>query len=95
MPTTALLLMDLQTRILERFEVDPGFVPRINAAAATARSAGFPVLWVKVGFRSGFPEVSLGTKPSPRCPRRADSPRPTPEPTSTLISSVRTPTSWW
>ena len=83
MPTTALLLMDLQTRILERFEVDPGFVPRINAAAATARSAGFPVLWVKVAFRSGFPEVSLGTKPSPRVRvgrTRRDRPRSRPPP---------------
>lgn len=58
MPTTALLLMDLQVGILDRVGTDPGFVPRINAAAAAARAAGFPVLWVKVGFRPGYPEVS-------------------------------------
>jgi nicotinamidase-related amidase len=62
MPTTALLLMDLQTDILGRFGNDPGFVPRINAAAETARSVGFPVLWVKVGFRHGYPEVSSRNK---------------------------------
>ena len=58
MPTTALLLMDLQAGILGRFGTDPGFVPRINAAAEAGRSSGFPVLWVKVGFRPGYPEVS-------------------------------------
>ena len=62
MPTTALLLMDLQTGILGRFGTDPGFVPRINAAAETARSAGFPVLWVMVVFRHGYPEVSSRNK---------------------------------
>jgi nicotinamidase-related amidase len=62
MPTTALLLMDLQAGMLERFEADAGFVPRINAAAETARSAGFPVLWVKVEFRPGYPEVSPRNK---------------------------------
>lgn len=58
MPTTALLLMDLQAGILDRFGTDPGFVPRINAAAEAARLGGFPVLWVKVGFRHDYPEVS-------------------------------------
>lgn len=62
MPTTALLLMDLQTGILGRFGSDPGFVPRINAVVEAARSAGFPVLWVKVGFRPGYPEVSPRNK---------------------------------
>ncbi len=58
MPTAALLLMDLQTGILSRIVADPGYVPRVNATAAAARSAGLPVLWVKVGFRHGYPEVS-------------------------------------
>ena len=62
MPTTALLLMDLQVGILGRFEADPDFVPRMNAAAEAARSAGFPVVWVKVGFRHGYPEVSPRNK---------------------------------
>jgi nicotinamidase-related amidase len=58
MPTTALLLMDLQAAIIDRFPVDAGYLARINTAADTARSVGFPVLWVKVGFRRGMPEVS-------------------------------------
>jgi nicotinamidase-related amidase len=50
--------MDLQAGILDRFGTDAGFVSRINAAAEAARSVGLPVLWVKVGFRHGYPEVS-------------------------------------
>lgn len=62
MPTTALLLMDLQANIIDRFSADAGYLVRINGAADTARSAGFPVLWVKVGFRQGMPEVSSRNK---------------------------------
>jgi nicotinamidase-related amidase len=62
MTSTALLLMDLQTAIVERFPSDPDYLARINGAADTARSAGFPVLWVKIGFRSGHPEVSPRNK---------------------------------
>ncbi|MGH9095799.1 MAG: cysteine hydrolase family protein, partial [Acidimicrobiales bacterium] len=58
MPTTAVLLMDFQAGILDRFGTDPGLVSRINATAEAARSAGLPVLWIKVGFRPGYPEVS-------------------------------------
>jgi nicotinamidase-related amidase len=58
MTTTAVLLMDLQSTVLDRFSADAGYLARINLVAETARSAGFPVLWVKVGFRPGVPEVS-------------------------------------
>jgi nicotinamidase-related amidase len=58
MTTTALLLMDLQSAVLDRFSGDAGYLARINRAAETARSAGFPVVWIKVGFRPGIPEVS-------------------------------------
>jgi nicotinamidase-related amidase len=50
--------MDMQSAILDRFPADAGYLARINRVAETARSAGFPVLWVKVGFRPGMPEVS-------------------------------------
>lgn len=62
MTTTALLLMDLQSAIIDRSSADAGYLARINGAAETARSAGFPVLWVKVGFRPGMPEVSSRNK---------------------------------
>jgi nicotinamidase-related amidase len=58
MTTPALLLMDLQAGIVDRYVTDTGFVPRITAAADAARTAGLPVIWVKVGFRRGHPEVS-------------------------------------
>jgi nicotinamidase-related amidase len=62
MPTTALLLMDLQAALIDRFHGDAGYLARINAAAHAARSSGFPVLWIKVGFRPGMPEVSPRNK---------------------------------
>ncbi|HEX3840633.1 MAG TPA: cysteine hydrolase [Acidimicrobiales bacterium] len=62
MPTTALLLMDLQTNIIDRFPGDAGYLDRINGAADAARSAGITVLWIKVGFREGMPEVSSRNK---------------------------------
>jgi nicotinamidase-related amidase len=62
MPTTALLLMDLQTNIIDRFSGDIGYLARINSAADAARSAGFPVWWIKVSFRPGMPEVSSRNK---------------------------------
>jgi nicotinamidase-related amidase len=55
--TTALLLMDLQSSLVDKVD-DPDYVERINSAASACRSAGYPVIWVKVGFRDGYPEVS-------------------------------------
>jgi nicotinamidase-related amidase len=53
----ALLVMDFQEGIVERFG-DTTVVDRAAAAIATARAAGLPVIYVKVDFRPGFPEVS-------------------------------------
>ena len=55
-PTTALLVMDMQNGIVGRF----GAVvlePAARAIAA-ARGAGVPVIYVRVAFRPGHPEVS-------------------------------------
>lgn len=54
---TALLLMDLQRGIVENVS-DPDFLARTKRAAAAARQAELPIIWVKVCFRSGYPEVS-------------------------------------
>ncbi|MGH8320966.1 MAG: isochorismatase family cysteine hydrolase [Gammaproteobacteria bacterium] len=54
---TALLLMDLQQGIVENYS-DPGFLTRIQRALAAARRTKLPVIWVKVCFRNGYPEVS-------------------------------------
>ena len=55
-PTTALLVMDMQSGIVERFG-DAVLEPAARAIAA-ARGAGLPVIYVRVAFRAGHPEVS-------------------------------------
>jgi nicotinamidase-related amidase len=54
---TALLIMDVQPEIVERFG-DPGLTDRLVRAATAARAAAVRVIYVKVGFREGHPEVS-------------------------------------
>jgi nicotinamidase-related amidase len=54
---TALLIMDVQPEIVERFG-DPGLTDRLVLASEAARGAGVRVIYVKVGFREGHPEVS-------------------------------------
>jgi nicotinamidase-related amidase len=54
----ALLVMDIQRSIVERFGHDPEYLPRVGRAIATARAADVPVIYVVVGFRPGHPEVS-------------------------------------
>jgi nicotinamidase-related amidase len=54
---TALLIMDVQPEIVGRLG-DAGLTERLAAAAAAARAAGVRVIYVKVGFREGYPEIS-------------------------------------
>jgi nicotinamidase-related amidase len=54
---SALLIMDVQPEIVARFG-DPGLTERLARAAAAARAAGVLVIYVKVGFRDGHPEIS-------------------------------------
>lgn len=54
--TTALLLMDFQNGIAGR----PGFETAVAAAGRTleaARAQGLPVIFVRVAFRPGYPEI--------------------------------------
>jgi nicotinamidase-related amidase len=56
---TGLLIMDVQRAIVERLGGEaPAFLDRLGATAAAARSAGVPVVYVRVGFRPGAPEIS-------------------------------------
>ncbi|HEV3153739.1 MAG TPA: isochorismatase family cysteine hydrolase [Candidatus Baltobacteraceae bacterium] len=59
---TALLVMDVQRNIVERYASDPGLLDRIGDAIAAARSRQVPIVYVVVQFRSGFPEVSSRNK---------------------------------
>lgn len=57
MGATALLLMDLQQGILDRVEVKPDYLERVNEARNAARAAGITVIYVTVSFRRGHPEI--------------------------------------
>ena len=62
MTSTALLVMDVQQDIVDRFGGDEGYLPRLAAAVRAARGAGIRVIYVVVGFRAGYPEVSERNK---------------------------------
>ena len=59
--SAALLVMDMQRGIVERFGGGP-VLDRAATAIAAARSAGVPVIYVRVAFRPGVPEVSSRNK---------------------------------
>jgi nicotinamidase-related amidase len=54
---TALLVMDLQDGVVQRLG-DPGMLERTATAIAAARASGVRVIYVRVAFRPGYPEVS-------------------------------------
>jgi nicotinamidase-related amidase len=57
--TTALLVMDVQVGIVERYADDSEpLLGAIAAATTAARSAGHHVIYVRVAFRPGAPEIS-------------------------------------
>jgi nicotinamidase-related amidase len=56
--STALLVMDVQQGIVARYPQAGDLLERINIAIAAARAASLPVIYVRVTFREGFPEVS-------------------------------------
>jgi nicotinamidase-related amidase len=59
MTTQALLVMDVQNGVVERFsEGSEPLLTTLATATAGARAAGVPVVYVRVAFRSGAPEVS-------------------------------------
>lgn len=57
----ALLLMDLQLGIIENY-AKPDFLAGIKRVIKAARQAGIPLIWIKVCFRDGYPEVSARNK---------------------------------
>jgi nicotinamidase-related amidase len=52
-----LLLMDFQHGIVERLGA-PSVIDAADRAARAARAAGIPVMFVRVAFRPGYPEVA-------------------------------------
>ncbi|MEY9929813.1 nicotinamidase-related amidase [Catenulispora sp. GP43] len=61
MSDAALLVMDVQRAIVDRFP-DADYLPRLRSAIDGARTAGVPVIYVVVGFRPGHPDVSRRNK---------------------------------
>lgn len=57
----ALLVMDVQPEIVSRFGDETSLAPLARAIAA-ARAHSVPVIYVKVGFRPGYPELSPANK---------------------------------
>lgn len=61
MPTSALVVMDVQRAVVARYP-DPAYLPRLRTAIDAARTGGTPVIYVVVGFRPGRPEISPRNK---------------------------------
>lgn len=59
---TALLVMDVQTRIVGMIADHKMLIKNIKKAIQYAHHKGIPVIYVVVQFRKGFPEVSLNNK---------------------------------
>ena len=55
---TALLVMDVQRGVVERFTGASELLSRLARAIEAARGAGIPLMFVRVAFRAGHPEVS-------------------------------------
>lgn len=98
MVKSALLVMDVQRVVVDRYP-DPGYLPRLREATKAARAAGLPVIYAVVGFRPGYPEISLQNKmfgPLARENRMADSddataihPEVAPEPGDVIVTKKR------
>jgi nicotinamidase-related amidase len=58
----ALLVMDVQNGIVQRFAEKPEVMAPFQRAVSAARGAGIPVIFVRVAFRDGYPEVSATNK---------------------------------
>ena len=57
MEATALLVMDIQRGVVERYEV-PGYLQRLSDAIGATRAADIAVVYVTISFRPGHPEIS-------------------------------------
>jgi nicotinamidase-related amidase len=63
MPTTALLVMDVQNGIVDRVpDVADSLLTTLGRATGAARSRGIPVIYVRVAFRPGTADVSPRNK---------------------------------
>lgn len=59
---TALLVMDVQPTMVKMVKDGALVLESVGRAIETARKKNIPVIYVVVGFRKGYPEVSPGNK---------------------------------
>jgi nicotinamidase-related amidase len=59
---TALLVMDMQTRVLAMLPDTTALISNVAKAIANARDKKIPVIYVTVGFRPGTPEINVNNK---------------------------------
>ena len=56
--TSALLVMDVQQGVVDRCADTGPVLDRVATALTAARDEGVPVIFVRVAFRPGYPDVS-------------------------------------
>jgi nicotinamidase-related amidase len=54
--------MDVQNGIVQRFAEQPEAMKPFQRAVSAARHSGIPVIFVRVAFRDGYPEISANNK---------------------------------
>ena len=59
---STLLVMDVQNGVVRRFVDNPRAMEPFQRAVAAARGARVPVIFIRVAFRNGYPEVSPRNK---------------------------------
>ncbi|HEY4323216.1 MAG TPA: isochorismatase family cysteine hydrolase [Mucilaginibacter sp.] len=59
---TAVLVMDMQAGTLGDLPDPSVLISKVNKAITIARNKKIPVIYVVVGFRPGFPEISMNNK---------------------------------
>jgi nicotinamidase-related amidase len=59
---TALLILDVQDAIVKLLKDSKSFINSIKKVIQTARISKMPVIYVVIGFRKGYPEVSPNNK---------------------------------
>lgn len=59
---TALLVMDIQPSIVSNVADGEAYVDKVSQTVDSARLKNIPILFIVVGFRPGFPEVSSHNK---------------------------------
>ena len=61
-PHTALLVMDVQGAIVKMINEETPFFDSLKKAIKSARSSKMPVIYIVIGFRNGYPEMSPNNK---------------------------------